>query len=112
LCQHAHHCVCLLLPAAGRHPPATAGLLAPLLLPIPSASPAPPSLPPGKGLWGMMWMLPSGAACSATTSGCGRYGGWPASGEVDIVSSINDMMTVQVRAGGAASIVRVHMLVS
>ncbi|PRW55989.1 glucan endo-1,3-beta-D-glucosidase [Chlorella sorokiniana] len=53
------------------------------------------NLPAGKGLWGMMWLLPSGAACSANTSGCGRYGGWPASGEIDIVSSINDMMTVQ-----------------
>lgn len=45
----------------------------------------------------MMWMLPSGAACSATSSGCGKYGGWPASGEVDILSAINDMGTVQAR---------------
>ncbi|PRW33636.1 glucan endo-1,3-beta-D-glucosidase [Chlorella sorokiniana] len=52
-------------------------------------------LPAGEGLWGMLWMLPSGATCSATTSGCGKYGGWPASGEVDIMSSINDMSTVQ-----------------
>lgn len=52
----------------------------------------------------MMWMLPSGVACSATTSGCGRYGNWPASGEVDIVSSINDMMTVQVGARRSRSL--------
>lgn len=51
----------------------------------------------------MMWMLPSGADCAEKTSGCGKFGGWPASGEVDILSAINDMSTVQVRGCGRSS---------
>lgn len=35
-------------------------------------------LPTGRGLWPAIWMLPSGS----------EYGGWPASGEIDIMENV------------------------
>ena len=45
----------------------------------------------GTGIWPAFWMLPSETppACS----GCGAYGNWPASGEIDILEAVNDMNT-------------------
>lgn len=38
-------------------------------------------------------------------SGCGVYGGWPASGEIDILEAVNDMYTMYgtIHYGGPAS---------
>ena len=51
------------------------------------------SLPQGPGLWPAIWMLPEDGSTD-TCSGCGSYGGWPRSGEIDIQESVNN--------GGAA----------
>lgn len=40
-------------------------------------------LPQGDWLWPAIWMLPEGNDTS-TTQGTGVYGGWPASGEIDV----------------------------
>src|SRR5436309_2252280 len=39
--------------------------------------------PIGPGLWPAVWMLPANAIGSATPT----YGGWPTSGEIDILES-------------------------
>lgn len=41
-------------------------------------------LPNGQGIWPAFWMLPTGSP----------YGGWAASGEIDIMESVNAMTTV------------------
>ncbi|PSC74883.1 (1-3)-beta-glucanase [Micractinium conductrix] len=40
--------------------------------------------PPGKGLWPAFWLFPTGL----------KYGKWAASGEIDVMESINDMETI------------------
>ncbi|MDC0147606.1 glycoside hydrolase family 16 protein [Alphaproteobacteria bacterium] len=47
-------------------------------------------LPTGQGLWPAFWMLPSDYA----------YGGWAASGEIDIMEAINLGMTCETCEGG------------
>ena len=42
------------------------------------------SLPIGEGFWPAFWMMPQGAA---TGSENGSYGGWPTSGEIDIMEA-------------------------
>jgi beta-glucanase (GH16 family) len=58
---------------------------------------------PGAALWPAIWMLPqySDSRCS----GCGRYGGWASSGEIDIFEAKNDMKEVSV-AWSAACLLR------
>ena len=46
----------------------------------------------GQGIWPAFWMLPSDSPTYC--SGCGAYGSWPASGEIDIMEAVNDMTTV------------------
>lgn len=61
-------------------------------LKIPGASP---------GMWAAVWMLPE--TNNSTCSGCGRYGAWSSSGELDIWESVNmqtDVVTT-VHYGGA-----------
>ena len=41
-------------------------------------------IPSGQGIWPAFWMLPTD----------GFYGGWAASGEIDIMEAVNDMSTV------------------
>lgn len=41
----------------------------------------------GPGMWAAVWMLPE--TNNSTCSGCGRYGAWSSSGEVDIWESVN-----------------------
>ena len=50
-------------------------------------------LPRGAGLWPAFWMLPEQGA-RADCVGCGDYGGWPSSGEIDIMEGRNDMSSV------------------
>jgi beta-glucanase (GH16 family) len=50
-------------------------------------------LPGGLGLWPAFWMLPSDGSI-AGCSGCGRHGGWPSSGEIDIMEAANAMRSV------------------
>ncbi|KAG7673251.1 hypothetical protein Ndes2526B_g03321 [Nannochloris sp. 'desiccata'] len=50
-------------------------------------------LPRGVGLWPAFWMLPEQSPSNC--SGCGRYGKWPASGEIDIFEAANDMSNIQ-----------------
>lgn len=45
----------------------------------------------GQGIWPAFWLLPSDSP--AQCSGCGVYGSWPASGEIDIMEAVNDMNT-------------------
>ena len=47
-------------------------------------------LPTGQGLWPAFWMLPTDYA----------YGGWAASGEIDIMEAINLAMTCETCEGG------------
>lgn len=46
---------------------------------------------PGAGLWPALWMLPEDQSL-ARCSGCGKYGKWARSGEIDIFESSNDML--------------------
>lgn len=47
---------------------------------------------PGAGLWPAIWLLPESPRASRC-SGCGRYGGWASSGEIDVFEAANDMRT-------------------
>lgn len=47
----------------------------------------------GKGLWPAFWMLPEEGA-RPDCSGCGKYGEWPASGEIDIMETFGQMKGV------------------
>lgn len=46
----------------------------------------------GRGMWAAAWMLPT--TSNSSCSGCGRYGIWAASGEIDLFESVNDMKEV------------------
>jgi len=50
-------------------------------------------VPVGAGLWSAFWMLPEMGA-QANCSGCGVYGQWPASGEIDIMEAANQGTSV------------------
>lgn len=50
-------------------------------------------LPRGVGLWPAFWMLPEQGA-REDCMGCGAYGGWPASGEIDIMESSGNMSQI------------------
>ena len=54
-----------------------------------------------RGMWGAAWMLPS--TTNSSCSGCGKYGGWASSGEIDIFEAVNDMKEAisTVHYGGA-----------
>lgn len=47
----------------------------------------------GNGIWPAFWMLPEEGA-RPDCSGCGIYGDWPASGEIDIMETFGDMKGV------------------
>ncbi|KAL4451764.1 hypothetical protein ABPG75_007426 [Micractinium tetrahymenae] len=51
-------------------------------------------VPLGLGLWSAFWMLPEDGSYSYC-SGCGRYGGWANSGEIDIMEVANTMQEVK-----------------
>lgn len=51
----------------------------------------------GKGMWPAFWMLPE-TGSTPDCSGCGRYGVWPASGEIDIMEMF----------GGKESLNKIH----
>ncbi|KAI8112264.1 hypothetical protein M9434_003588 [Picochlorum sp. BPE23] len=44
---------------------------------------------PGEGIWPAIWMLPDSGNNSC--SGCGKYGIWAQSGEIDIFEAVNNM---------------------
>ena len=48
----------------------------------------------GPGVWPAFWMLPSEGATDGC-SGCGRYGNWAASGEIDIMEASGAMTKVR-----------------
>lgn len=48
------------------------------------------NLPKAPGLWPAFWMLPEDVD-SDLCSGCGAYGPWPLSGEIDVLESLNNM---------------------
>ena len=50
-------------------------------------------LPAGPGLWPAFWMLPE-AGATDSCSGCGVYGNWPTSGEIDIMEAVNNMWVI------------------
>lgn len=52
----------------------------------------------GEGLWPAFWMLPDSQQ-SSNCSGCGVYGGWPASGEIDIAELGSDNGTMSLLTG-------------
>jgi beta-glucanase (GH16 family) len=60
-------------------------------------------LPQGAGLWPAFWMLPERGATDFC-SGCGMYGTWASSGEIDIMEAVNEMPDVlgTVHYGGPA----------
>jgi beta-glucanase (GH16 family) len=49
-------------------------------------------VPRGKGLWPAIWMMPG--AYLGWGEWLGKYGDWPASGELDIMEAVNDMNSV------------------
>lgn len=51
------------------------------------------NLPKAAGLWPAFWLLPEEGA-TEQCSGCGSYGDWPLSGEIDVMESFNDMKEV------------------
>jgi hypothetical protein len=53
-------------------------------------------LPAALGMWPALWMLPDGGADSC--AGCGPYGAWAASGEIDVLEATNNCS----RTSGAA----------
>lgn len=69
------------------------------LPPLSVRSPQPPcqlSGPAGSALWPAFWLLPQvGAWMQSTCLGCGAYGNWAASGEIDVAEAANDMTSVQ-----------------
>lgn len=50
-------------------------------------------LPAGPGLWPAFWLLPE-AGATDNCSGCGVYGNWPSSGEIDIMEAVNTMWVI------------------
>ena len=48
---------------------------------------------PGAALWPAFWLLPQ-TTMSSRCSGCGRYGVWASSGEIDIFEAANEMNSV------------------
>ncbi|PRW51178.1 glucan endo-1,3-beta-D-glucosidase [Chlorella sorokiniana] len=61
-------------------------------------------VPQGSALWPALWMLPQeGAWANSSCIGCGKYGHWAASGEIDIMEAANDMRTAHgtLHFGGA-----------
>ncbi|KAH7890395.1 glycoside hydrolase family 16 protein [Phlebopus sp. FC_14] len=51
-------------------------------------------LPQGDWLWPAIWMLPEGnGSSSSTPQGMGVYGGWPVSGEIDIMEARGNLPT-------------------
>ncbi|KAL4450141.1 hypothetical protein ABPG77_010810 [Micractinium sp. CCAP 211/92] len=53
-------------------------------------------VPRGSALWPAFWLLPQvGAWMQSTCLGCGAYGNWAASGEIDVAEAANDMTSVQ-----------------
>lgn len=61
-------------------------------------------VPQGSALWPAFWMLPQeGAWANSSCIGCGKYGHWAASGEIDILEAANDMRTAHgsLHFGGA-----------
>ena len=59
-------------------------------------------VPQGLGLWAAFWALPEDPNRYDTCSGCGAYGGWPASGELDIMEAANRMQMVSQHAACCA----------
>ena len=51
------------------------------------------NLTSSEGIWPAFWMLPEEGA-KASCSGCGKYGNWPASGEIDIMETHGQMDSV------------------
>ncbi|KAG7667931.1 hypothetical protein Ndes2437B_g07979 [Nannochloris sp. 'desiccata'] len=47
-------------------------------------------LSPGAGLWPAIWLLPE-VPKARRCSGCGRYGVWASSGEIDVFEAVNGM---------------------
>jgi beta-glucanase (GH16 family) len=47
---------------------------------------------PGEGMWGAFWLLPDTG--NSSCSGCGKYGPWASSGEIDVWESVNNMREV------------------
>lgn len=48
-------------------------------------------IPAGLGLWGAFWMLPWSEYLGDVAPGEGIYGPWPASGEIDVMETTNEM---------------------
>ncbi|KAK9812422.1 hypothetical protein WJX73_009468 [Symbiochloris irregularis] len=56
----------------------------------------------GQGIWPAFWMMAEESP--QYCSGCGVYGSWPASGEIDIMEAVNDPYTIYstIHYGGPA----------